>query len=74
MGGYVNIKTFTRPAGEVIKEVNLKDKVCSLVRKYNPGIVVITGHDAHYNKKKDNKEYKNSDYYISTVKEIRKIV
>ena len=58
--------------GEVIKEVNLKDKVCSLVRKYNPGIVVITGHDAHYNKKKDNKEYKNSDYYISTVKEIRK--
>lgn len=63
-----NIKCF----GEVIKEVNLKDKVCDLISKYKPCIVVITGHDAHYNRKKGNKEYKNSDHYISAVKEIRK--
>ena len=46
-----------------------KNKVISLIAKHNPNIIVITGHDAYY--KKTN-SYKNSEYFIQTVKEIRK--
>lgn len=46
-----------------------KKKIIGLIKKYNPNIIVITGHDAYY--KKDNK-YLNSKYYIEAVSEIRK--
>lgn len=38
-----------------------------LIVKHNPDIIVITGHDAYYK----NKKYKNSNYFIQTVKDIR---
>lgn len=51
--------------------LNIKEycnKVEKLINKYKPNIIVITGHDAYY--KKTN-TYKNSKYYIDTVKRIR---
>ena len=42
-----------------------------LIKKHNPTILVITGHDA-YNKK--NNKYKNSKYFIETVKKSRKLL
>lgn len=41
-----------------------------LIKKHNPNIVVITGHDAYY-KKEDS--YKNSKYFIESVLNIKKI-
>ncbi len=46
-----------------------KDKIMNLVDKHKPNIIVITGHDAYY---KETNTYKNSEYYINTVNEIRK--
>ena len=53
-----------------IKEDNLKNKIQENLIKYNPDIVVITGHDAYF-KGKD-KIYQNSDNFIDAVKEARK--
>ena len=42
---------------------------------FKPDLVVITGHDAFYNKKgkkKDLKLYKNSNNFVEAVKEVRK--
>ena len=50
-----------------IEEKELKDKVNNLIKKHNPNIVVITGHDAYQKKG----TYRNSKYYIETVKQIR---
>ena len=50
-----------------IKKFN--NNIENLIKKYNPNIVVITGHDAYYKK---NNTYKNSKYFIETVKTIRK--
>lgn len=44
-----------------------------MLKKHNPNILVITGHDAYYKKRKNNENYKNSKYFIETVKEARKI-
>lgn len=35
-------------------------------------VIIITGHDAYYKSKKNNKSYLNSDYFIDCVKKIRK--
>lgn len=53
-------------------EKNFSKNVSGLIEKYNPSIVVITGHDAIFKNKKNNKYYKNSDYFIDAVIEIRK--
>ena len=55
--------------GFVFKEQEYSIKIIDLLEKFNPNIVVITGHDAYY-KLKD--KYKNSKYYIDCVKKIRK--
>jgi spore coat assembly protein len=39
-----------------------------LIMKHNPNIVVITGHDAYY---KERNIYKNSNYFIESVKNIK---
>jgi len=52
-----------------VEEKELKNKVIHLIEKHNPNIIVITGHDAY----QKNGTYRNSKYYIETVKEIRKI-
>ena len=49
--------------------VYYKNKIISLIEEYNPNIIVITGHDAYYEKED---KYLNSKYYIETVKKIRK--
>ena len=53
--------------GYVFDEKEFQYKVEPLINKHNPDIIVLTGHDAYY---KD-KTYKNSNYFIKTVKEIR---
>ena len=40
--------------------------------EYNPDILVITGHDAYYRKKRDKSNYKNTDKFIDAVKIARK--
>lgn len=62
-----NIKSY----GYLSEESKYKNEILKLISKYNPSIVVITGHDAHFSKEKDGKLYKNSDYFIDTVKEIK---
>lgn len=57
--------------GVLIKEEQLINKIIDLLKKYNPAIIVITGHDAYY-KTKDKEYYKNSDNFIKCVKEARK--
>ena len=52
------------------KESDYENQILRLISTYNPNIVVITGHDA-YDKK--NNIYRNSKYFINTVKKIRKI-
>ena len=54
--------------GYIFEEKEFETKIKNLIKKYNPDIVVLTGHDAYYK----NKKYKNSSYFINTVKEIRK--
>jgi len=46
-----------------------------LLERYNPNIVIITGHDAYLrndNKKNDLSSYKNSANFIKAVKEARR--
>lgn len=54
--------------GYVYEEKDFPSKINLLIEKHNPDIIVLTGHDAYYK----NKKYKNSNYFIESVKEIRK--
>ncbi len=61
--------------GMIEKEENIPYKITEWLEEYNPSIVVITGHDAYYKKKGDTddiKAYKNSENFVSAVKEARK--
>lgn len=42
------------------------------LKKYNPDILVVTGHDAYYRKKRDSSSYKNTDKFVEAVKAARK--
>lgn len=53
-------------------ESELPDNIYSYLEKYNPDILVITGHDALYRKRRSNGSYKNTDNFIKSVKEARK--
>ena len=55
--------------GYVFEPREFKNKINTLIIKHKPNIIVITGHDAYYEKKNT---YKNSKYFIETVEEIRK--
>ena len=61
--------------GKKIKEENISKQINFLLNEYRPDILVITGHDAYY-KKKGNKSnidnYKNSKYFVNSVKIARK--
>lgn len=56
-----------------LKEVELKNNIYDLLKKYNPNILVITGHDAYYKRKDENliDSYKNSYNFVEAVKEAR---
>lgn len=58
-----------------IKEHDLKNNIYSLLEKYNPNIIVITGHDAYYKNKGEQDKldnYKNSYNFVEAVKEARR--
>ncbi len=61
--------------GFVISEKEIPHRIYYFLKEINPDIVVITGHDAFYNKNSDKSDlinYKNSDNFIMAVKEARK--
>ena len=50
-------------------------EIRSLLMEYQPDIVIITGHDAYYQKKgskNDIKNYKNTENFVKAVREARK--
>lgn len=60
-----------------LNEKDMPHEVGSLIKKVQPNILVITGHDS-YSKKKGAKNelraYRNSKYFVDTVREAREIV
>ena len=60
--------------GIALSEIEISDKILELLTEYRPDIVVITGHDAYFNRK--NKEssdnYQNTVNFINAVKMARK--
>ena len=42
------------------------------LEKYNPDILVITGHDAYFRKRRNDSNYKNTNKFIDAVKSARK--
>lgn len=60
--------------GLCLKEEDIKTEIGAYLKKLNPDIVVITGHDAYY-KRKGNKNntlnYKNTNHFIDAVKVAR---
>ncbi len=61
--------------GVSIPEANQHKEVLRLLKKHNPDILVITGHDSITSKGRDLKDlnnYRNSMNFIKTVKEARK--
>ena len=53
-------------------ESELPGKICNYLDKYNPDILVITGHDAMYKKIRNNGNYKNTDNFVKAIHEARK--
>lgn len=66
----MNIVSF----GVVLKEDHMSLKVKEHLQKIKPDVLVITGHDAYYEKNNDYKEisnYKNSENFVKTVRSAR---
>ena len=62
--------------GIQIDEEKIKYEIKDLIDEYSTNIVVITGHDAYYDKKGDKTDiyaYKNSLNFIDAIKEARKV-
>lgn len=59
--------------GILENECDVANNIKELLNKYKPDIVVITGHDAYYkdSNKNDISSYKNSIYYVNSIKEAR---
>lgn len=53
-------------------ESELPDTIYGYLEKYNPDILVITGHDAMYKKRRSNGSYKNTDNFVKAVHEARR--
>lgn len=53
-------------------ESELADNIYGYLEKYNPDILVITGHDAMYKKRRSNGSYKNTDNFVRAVSEARR--
>ncbi len=61
--------------GITLSELDMAARIGPLLQEFRPDIVVITGHDAYYSKKKDAKDihnYQNTANFIDAVKEARK--
>ena len=58
--------------GILSDEYNLSNDVIESIKKYNPDILVITGHDSFNRNKKADDKYKNTGKFIEAVKSARK--
>lgn len=60
--------------GILESEKNISFKIEDYLNEYRPDILVITGHDAYYKNmdKLDINSYKNSAYFVNSIKEARK--
>ena len=58
--------------GIYLEENEFKNKIKEYLEMYNPDILVITGHDALFRKKRGNSNYKNTSNFVDAVKEARK--
>lgn len=61
--------------GYTVREEDLPIKVKTYLEEINPDIIIITGHDAYYQKKgavEDLHNYKNSEKFVKAVKEARR--
>lgn len=61
--------------GKKLGEAETPYKIRDLLEEYKPDIVIITGHDAYYEKKgniHNIRNYKNTENFIKAVKECRK--
>lgn len=52
--------------------MNLAEATQEGLEKYNPDIIVITGHDALYRKKRQNSNYKSSNEFVAAIKTARR--
>lgn len=58
--------------GVYVDEEKQPEEIIDLLKKYNPDILIITGHDSFNSKdKEDVNNYKNSKFFIETVKKAR---
>ena len=68
-------KLGVKAIGVSIREKDQPKEIVELLRRVNPSILIITGHDSlkkdKYNSK-DINDYKNSKYYVESVKKARK--
>ncbi len=53
-------------------ESELVDNIIGYLEKYNPDIVVITGHDSMYKRRRSSGSYKNTDNFIRAIHEARR--
>ena len=53
-------------------ESELPNNIYSYLEKYNPDILVVTGHDSMYKRKRTGGSYKNTDNFIKAVHEARR--
>lgn len=58
--------------GVFLHETKFADNVGKYLELYNPDILVLTGHDALYRKKRNDSSYKNTSSFVTAVKEARK--
>ncbi len=58
--------------GVFSKEDELANNMRGFLEKYNPDILVITGHDAMYKKRRSTGDYKNTENFVQAVREARK--
>ena len=63
-------KNKVRAYGVYLVERDMPNQVVSLIQKYTPDILVLTGHDSFSRNKRDN--YKNTSLFVEAVIEARK--
>ena len=64
----LNIKAY----GFYVPETDMESEVTNLLKKYNPDILVLTGHDSFSRNKRS--KYQNTSNFVSSVKEARKYI
>ncbi len=64
-------KNRVKAYGVLCSENNLETNIRGYLDMYKPDILVITGHDAYYRKRKDNEKYKNTRNFVLAIHEAR---